>query len=617
MRDGSHAAGNGQARTAPTVSDFVVERLLQWGVRRIFGYPGDGINGVIGALRRAGAGSPAGRLEFVQVAHEELAGLMATAHAKFAGAHGASEVGVCLSTGGPGAIHLLNGLYDAKLDHQPVVAIVGQQAQAGLGGSEQQETNLRAILGDVASAYLEVIATPEQARHVIDRAFRIAAAERTVTAVIIPHDVQREPAVPHPPHEHGHQHSAPGFARPRLVPRDDELRRAAAVLNAGRKVAMLVGAGALGATDDVVAVAERLGAGVAKALLGKAAVPDDLPFVTGSVGWLGTPASNRMMRECDTLLMVGTSFPYTEFLPEEGRARGVQVDSAPRNLALRYPVEVALAGDAGETLRALAPLLAERRGGAWRRDVERWARESWAAAERHAHAPAPELNPQRVVWELSRRLPDRAIVTADSGSAAVWLARDVRLRRGMMASLSGGLATMGCGVPYATAAKFAHDDRVAVALVGDGAMQMSGLNALIDVAKHWRKWRDPRLVVLVLNNRDLNYVTWEQRVMEGEPKFAASQNLPDLRYADIAQLMGLDGTRVESADQVGPAWERALSATRPFVIDAVVSADVPTFPPELKPEQQEKLEQALAAGDPDAEWVRGQLQAQEVEVRAE
>jgi pyruvate dehydrogenase (quinone) len=436
-----------------------------------------------------------------------------------------------------------------------------------------------------------------------------------VTAVIIPHDVQRKPAVARPPHEHGHQHSAPGFTPPRLVPRDEELRRAAGVLNAGRRVALLVGAGALGATDAVVEVAERLGAGVAKALLGKGAVPDDLPFVTGSVGWLGTPASNRMMRECDTLLMVGTSFPYTEFLPAEGQARGVQVDAAPRNLALRYPVEVALAGDAAETLRALAPLLTQKGDGAWRREVERWTRETWAAAERHAYAPAPELNPQRVVWELSKRLPDRAIVTADSGTAAVWLARDVRLRRGMMASLSGGLATMGCGVPYATAAKFAHDDRVAVALVGDGAMQMSGLNALIDVAKHWRKWRDPRLVVLVLNNRDLNYVTWEQRVMEGEPKFAASQNLPDLRYAELARIMGLDGVRVESAEQVGPAWDRALSATRPFVIDAVVSADVPTLPPELKPEQQERLEQALAAGDPDAEWVRGQLQAQEVGVR--
>lgn len=617
MTDGNGTTGARPPAPQDTVSDFLVARLRAWGVTRVFGYPGDGINGVIGALRRAGAGRPGAPLEFVQVAHEELAGLMATAHAKFAGdgtgdGRTGGEVGVCLSTGGPGALHLLNGLYDAKLDHQPVVAIVGQQAQAGLGGSAQQETDLHAILQDVASAYLAVVATPEQARHAIDRAFRIALGERTVTAVIVPHDVQREPAVAHPPHEHGHQHSAPGFVAPRLVPRDAELRRAADVLNAGRRVALLVGAGALGAADEVVAVAERLGAGVAKALLGKAVVPDDLPFVTGSVGWLGTPASDRLMKECDTLLLVGTSFPYTEFLPREGQARGVQIDVAPRNLALRFPVEVPLAGDAAETLRALLPLLAPRPDRAWRERVEGWTRDAWAAAERHAFAPAPELNPQRVVWELSRRLPNHAIVTADSGSAAVWLARDVRLRRGMMASLSGGLATMGCAIPYATAAKFAHDARVAVALVGDGAMQMSGLSALVDVAKHWRKWRDPRLVVLVLNNRDLNYVTWEQRVTEGEPKFAASQNLPDLRYADLARTLGLDGCRIEAAEQVGQAWDRALSASRPFVIDAVVSADVPTLPPSLRPEQEAKLRQALAAGDPDAEWVVGQLQAQEI-----
>lgn len=596
---------NGQQKKS--VSDQIVERLHAWGVRRLFGYSGDGINGVIGALNRDGAGKPGARLEFVQVAHEETAGLMATAHAKFA----RGDVGVCLSTGGPGAIHMLNGLYDAKLDHVPVVAIVGQQAQAGLGGSEQQETNLRAILQDVASAYLEVIATPEQVRHVIDRAFRIALGERTVTAIILPHDVQREDAVDEPPQEHGRQHSSPGFVAPRLLPRDDELQRAAEVLNAGRKVAMLVGAGALGASDEVERVAESLGAGVAKALLGKSVLPDDLPFVTGSVGWLGTAASNRMMRECDTLLMVGTSFPYTEFLPEEGKARGVQIDAAPRNLALRYPVDVALAGDAAETLRALAPLLARKDDRAWRTQVEAWTRDAWDANDRHAMTDAPPINPQRFALELSRRLPERCMLTSDSGSSTVWLARHVRLRRGMTFSVSGGLATMGCGVPYAIAAKLAHPERPAIAMVGDGAMQMSGMSALIDVAKHWKRWSDPRLVVLVLNNRDLNYVTWEQRVMEGEPKFPASQDLPDVPYADYAKLLGLDGIRVERPDDVAAAWDRALAADRPFVIDAVVSADVPTFPPQLKAEQEDKLARALA-DDPDAERVLEQMQKQEI-----
>jgi pyruvate dehydrogenase (quinone) len=605
----------GDMAGSKTVADHLVERLGEWGVRRIYGYPGDGINGVLGAMRRAGIGKGdgdgAGVADFKQVAHEELASLMATAHAKFA-----SEVGVCLSTGGPGAIHLLNGLYDAKLDHMPVVAIVGQQAQSGLGGSEQQETNLRAILQDVASAYLEVVATPEQLRHVVDRAFRIALGERTVTAIILPHDVQAEDAVETPPREHGQQHSAPGWVAPRLLPNDAQLRQAADVLGAGRRVAMLVGAGASGAGDRVLEVAERLGAGVAKALLGKDVVPDDVPFVTGSVGWLGTSASNRMMQECDTLLLVGTSFPYTEFLPKEGRARGVQIDVAPRNLALRYPVEVALAGDAAETLGALLPLLARNPDRGWRTQVEGWVREARESAERHAMTEAPPINPQRVVHELSRRLPDDAIVTGDSGSAAVWIARHLELRRGMRMSLSGGLATMGCAVPYAAAAKFVHPERPVIAIAGDGAMQMLGMSALIDVAKYWRQWADPRLIVLVLNNRDLNFVTWEQRVMEGEPRYAASQDLPDVPYADYAKLLGLDGTRVERPEDVGAAWDRALAADRPFVIDAVVSADVPTVPPELRPKQWKQLDEALR-DDPDAAAVRTQLERQEVEVGAD
>lgn len=606
------------------VSDHLLALLQRWNVRRLFGYPGDGVNGVMGALNRRHAAppdtaggsngdAPAPPLEFIQAAHEELAALMATAHAKFTG-----EPGVVVVTSGPGATHALTGLYDAKLDHQPVVAIVGQQGVTGLGGSEQQEIDLKLVLQDVASAYCEMVVHPEQLRHVVDRAFRIALAQRTVTAIILPNDVQRLSAAEHPTHAHGRQHASAGYAAPRVVPTDAELRAAADVLNAGRKVALLVGAGALHATDAVLAIAEALGAGVAKALLGKAATPDDHPLVTGSVGWLGTPASNRMMKECDTLLMVGTSFPYPEFLPAEGQARGVQVDIAAANLALRYPMEVALTGDSAETLRALLPLLAPNaERDAWRGEVEGWVRDARAGAERHAMAPANPINPQQVVWELGRQLPDDAILTGDSGSSALLIARDVPIRRGMRCSLSGGLATMGSAVPYAVAAKFAYPDRVVVAVAGDGAMQMSGINSLIDVAKHWKRWADPRLVVLVLNNRDLNYVTWEQRVMEGDPRYAVSQSLPDLPYADLARLFGLDGVRVERPEDVAGAWQRAFAADRPFVIDAVVDPDVPTLPPELKPEQEDKLAKALVGGDgapPDgrAAGVLEQLQLQDI-----
>jgi pyruvate dehydrogenase (quinone) len=587
-----------------TVSDAVVARLLEWGVKRIYGFPGDGVNGVMGALRRS-----KDRIEFIQVAHEELAGMAATAHTKFTG-----ELGVCIATGGPGAIHMLNGLYDAKLDHTPVLAIVGQQALAGIGGSEQQEVDLLPLLKDV-SGYVEMVSKPKQLRHVIDRAIRVALGERVPTCIILPHDVQRE-EYEAPDDKHGMQHSAPGYRAPKVVPCDADLHAAAKLLNAGKRIAILAGAGALHATDELIAVAEKLGAGLAKSLLGKAAVPDDEPFVTGSVGWLGTRASNEMMKQCDTLLMVGSAFPYTEFLPKEGQARGVQIDIAPKNLALRYPMELPLVGDSAETLRALLPLLEEKTDRAWRSRVEELIRTSKEELARKATAPAPPLNPQLPLYELSRRLPANCIITSDSSSVVVWAARFLELKRGMKWSLSGGLATMGSAMPYALAAKFAHPDRVVIATAGDGGMQMSGISGLIDVAKYWKKWSDPRFIVLVLNNRDLNYVTWEQRVMEGEPKFVESQQLPDFPFARYAELLGFKGIKIDAPDQVGRAWDDALNADRPVVIEAWVNADVPTVPPTLKKEQAEKLAKALDSGDPDADRVRVQLQTQEVEEEA-
>ncbi|HEY8876560.1 MAG TPA: thiamine pyrophosphate-requiring protein [Roseateles sp.] len=576
-----------------TVSDQLLQRLHAWGVRRVYGYPGDGINGLMGAFNRMGE-----QMSFVQARHEELAAFMATAHAKFTG-----EVGVCMATSGPGAIHLLNGLYDAKADHQPVVAIVGQQARSALGGDYQQEVDLLSLFKDVAHEYVQMATVPAQVRHLVDRAMRIARDQRCVTCLILPNDLQEMDAVEQPPREHGTVHTGIGMTRQSLLPDADSLAAAADVLNAGRKVAILVGAGALHATDEIIAVADRLGAGIAKALLGKFAVPDDLPYVTGSIGLLGTAPSWELMSGCDTLLMVGSSFPYAEFLPKEGQARGVQVDLDGRRLSLRYPMDINLVGDSRLTLQALLPLLKRNEDRSWRDRIEAGVRDWWRLLENRALSEAVPLNPQRVFWELSPQLPDKAILTVDSGTCASWYARDIKARRGMMGSLSGGLATMGNAVPYALAAKLCHPDRPVVALVGDGAMQMLGINGLITVARLWPQWTDPRLVVMVLHNGDLNMVTWEQRVSEGDPKFSASQDLPAFPFAEFARLLGLQGIRVDRPDQIAGAWAQALSADRPALLEMVTDPNVPPLPPHLSLKQLGHYAKALLQGDPDARQV--------------
>jgi len=578
---------------ASNVSDQLVDQLHGWGVRRIYGYPGDGINGFFGALRRA-----ADRIEFVQARHEEMAAFMACAHAKYTG-----EIGVCVSTSGPGAIHLLNGLYDAKLDHQPVLALVGQQSRAALGSSYLQEVDLPALFKDVAHEYVQMATTPEQVRHLIDRAIRTALAERTPTCVILPTDVQELDAVPEPPHEHYMAHSSSGYSRPRVVPEDRDLRRAADVLNVGERVAILIGQGAMGAAEEVTQVADVLGAGVAKALLGKPALPDDLPWVTGSIGLLGTKPSWELMMGCDTLLMVGSGFPYAEFLPEEGKARGVQIDIDARQLGLRFPMEVNLTGDSAHTLRALLPLLERKEDRSWREQVESGVVDWWQTLEARAMADADPLNPQRVFWELSPRLPEDALLAVDSGSATNWYARDLKLRGRMFGTVSATLASMGCAVPYAIAAKLAHPDRPVIALVGDGAMQMNGLNELITAARYRERWSDPRLIFLVLNNRDLNQVTWEQRAMVGDPKFEASQELPDFPYAHYAELIGFEGIRVDSPDEVGAAWDRALAAGRPAVLEAITDPNVPPLPPHIGLGDAKALATALRQGDPNGKAV--------------
>jgi len=552
------------------VSEFIWHRLSEWGLTRVYGYPGDGVGGLDVALEKA-----KGFMDYVQVRHEEMAAFMASAHAKFTG-----QVGLCYATSGPGAIHLLNGLYDAKLDHVPVVALVGQQARSALGASYQQEVDLQNLFKDVASEFLGMASVPEQVRHLIDRAVRIAHTKRTVTCVILPNDLQLL-RYEDPPVAHGTTHTGIGYAGPAKLPDEASLRAAADVLNSGKKVAMLVGAGALEATDEVIAVAQRLNAGVAKALLGKAVVPDDLPFVTGSLGLLGTKPSWDLMKDCDTLLMVGSSFPYSEFLPNPGAARGVQIDIDGSRLSLRYPMEVNMVGDSATTLRALLPMLNQKNETSWVRKIDGAMQSWWKQLEARAMTSADPLNPQRVFWELSPRLPDNCIITADSGSVANWYARDLKIRRGMKASLSGGLASLGAGTPYAVAAKMAFPDRTVIACMGDGAMQMNGLNVMITISKYWKQWSNPRLIVLVLNNRDLNQVTWEERVQLGEGKTELTQSIPDFPYHKYAELLGLKGIFVNHPDQVGAAWDEALSADRPVIYEAYTDPNVPPLPPHI------------------------------------
>ncbi len=552
------------------VSDFVWQRLQEWGIKRVYGYPGDGVGGLDVALEKV-----KDSLQYIQVRHEEMAAFMASAHAKFTG-----HVGLCYATSGPGAIHLLNGLYDAKMDHVPVVAVVGQQARTAIGAHYQQEVDLQSLFKDVAADFVATASVPSQLRHLIDRAVRIASTKRTVTCVIIPNDLQ-ELTYEDPPLVHGTTHTGVGYAGPAQLPNEDLLRQAAAVLNAGEKVAILVGAGALGATDEVIAVAEKLQAGVAKALLGKAALPDDLPWVTGSLGLLGTKPSWDLMKGCDTFLMVGSAFPYSEFLPKPGDARGVQIDIDGTMLSLRYPMEVNMVGDSAVTLRALLPLLKQKIEGKWRRGIETGMAAWWKTLEKRAMMSADPINPQRVFWELSKRLPENCIMTGDSGSVANWYARDIRMRRGMKGSLSGSLASLGAATPYAMAAKMAFPDRVVIAFIGDGAMQMNGLNVMITVSKYWKQWSDPRLIVMVLNNRDLNQVTWEERIQLGVGKTESTQSIPNFPYHKYAELLDLKGIFVDDPEKLGSAWDEALAADRPVILECYTDPNVPPLPPHI------------------------------------
>ena len=572
-----------------TVADFLLDRLRAWGVRQVFAYPGDGINAILAAWVRADD-SP----QFIQSRHEEMSAFEAVGYAKFSG-----TFGVCMATSGPGAVHLLNGLYDAKLDHVPVVAIVGQTNRSAMGGSYQQEIDLLSLYKDVAADYVQMVTVPEQLPNVLDRAIRTAIGRRAPTALIIPADVQELPYSP-PRHAFKMVPSSLGVDWPAVSPDDAAIGRAAEILNTGTKVAMLVGNGARGAEAELTEVAELLGAGAAKPLLGKDVLSDELPWVTGSIGLLGTRPSYELMRDCDTLLTVGSSFPYSQFLPDFGQARGVQIDIDPTLIGMRYPYEVNLVADAKTALRALIPELKRKSDRSWRGTIESNVSRWWETMAKEAGVGTDRINPLRLFSEFSAQLPENAIVTADSGSAANWYARQLRFRPGIRGSLSGTLATMGPGVPYAIGAKFAHPDRPAIAFVGDGAMQMNGMAELITIKHYYQQWSDRRLIVAVLHNNDLNQVTWEMRAMNGSPKFAASQTLPDVDFAGFATSLGLNAYTVRDADELAGAWRSALSADRPTVLDVHTDPNMPPIPPHATFEQAKATATAVLKGDEDS-----------------
>ena len=571
-----------------SVSDFLIDRLIEWDLHHFYGYPGDGIGGFDGALGRAQKDGK--DFSYVRPTHEEIAAFMATAHAKFTG-----EVGVCIATSGPGAIHLLNGLYDAKMDHQGVVAIVGQQGRVSLGSDSQQEMDLERLFADVAG-YVQTVTTPMQAQLVLDRAVRVARAERCPTVVILPADIQTM-KMETPDLEHWVSRTGVGHASTAVTPPTEELRRAAEVLNAGKKVAMLVGQGARGATDEVIAVADKLGAGIVTALLGKDVVPGDLPYHTQQLGLLGSKPSYDMMQDCDTLLMVGSNFPYAEFLPKTGQARGVQIDLAHGNLSLRYPMEVTLGGDAKATLEALLPLLNHQQDRGWQDGVIEGVKDWNKVTEAIAKADANPINPRLVFHELNERLPADAIVTADAGSTADWYGHHIKLGREMNGNLSGTLATMLASMPYAVAAKFAHPHRPVVCTIGDGAFQMLGMNELLTIKRHWKDWADPRFIILILNNHDLTQVSFEMREA-GDPRWDTAQQIEEMDYAGYAELLGLRGIKVGAPDELVGALEAAFASDRPVVLDVKTDPNVPPLPAHITFDEAKGFMESLLKGDP-------------------
>ncbi len=563
-----------------TGADVLVESLLRWGVDTIFGLPGDGINGIMESLR-----THREKIRFIQVRHEESAAFMACAYAKYT-----NKLGVCLATSGPGGIHLLNGLYDAKMDGQPVLAITGLQFHDLINTMTQQDVELDKLFQDVA-AYDVRIMGPNHVENAVEMACRTSLSYKKVSHICFPVDMQsmkveKKAASP----RNVAHHNSYAYAASARLPDDKLLAQAAEILNEGKKVAILVGRGALHATCELLIVAEKLGAPIIKALLGKGAVPDDSPYTTGGIGLLGTRPSQEALEECDTLLMVGTSFPYIEFYPKPGQARAVQIEMDPVRIGLRYPIEVGLVGDSKQTLAALSSLLTPKSDISFVQKSYEGMKQWWGLMEKQGTAPAIPMKPQVVAWELGKRLNDDAIVSSDSGTITTWWARHIRARRGQLYSCSGNLASMACGLPYAIAAQLAFPERQSVAVVGDGGLTMLMGDFVTAV-----KYKLP-VKILVLKNNTLGQIMWEQMVFLGNPEYGCE--LSPIDFATFARACGGDGFTIEDPKQCGAILDAALASDRPTIIEAVVDPFEAPMPAKIELKQAAHFAESLAKGTP-------------------
>ncbi len=566
-----------------TAADVMIETLINWGVEVIFGFPGDGINGIFESIR-----THADKINFVQVRHEEAAAFMATGYAKFTG-----KLGVCLATSGPGGIHLLNGLYDAKMDGQPVLAITGMAFHDLIGTHGQQDVEMDKLYMDVA-IYNERVMGPAHVQTITEIACRTAETFRAVAHITFPKDTQSMPYDPKDQKSPRNRanHVSTVHARALSVPPESQLHQAAELINGEKKICILAGRGALQATDELEQVAEILGAPIVKPLLGKGAVPDDSPYTTGGIGLLGTKPSEEAVRSCDLLFMIGTAFPYLEFLPNPGEAKSVQIELNPGRISLRYPADVGLVGDSKETLRRLIPMLKHKKDRSFLKKAQSGMKDWWEYMERLGTSQAAPLKPQVVAWELGKRLRDDAIVACDSGTSATWFARHIRARRGQMYSLSGNLATMAVGLPYALAAQYAYPNRQVIAFVGDGAFTMLGFEMLTAV-----KYKLPVKVVVMKNNY-LGQIKWEQMVMLGNPEYGVK--LQPMDFTKFAEACGAYGMRVDDAKDVPNAMDRFLNIPGPAVLEAVIDPLTAPLPPEVKPEQAFHFAESLVRGEPKA-----------------
>jgi pyruvate dehydrogenase (quinone) len=564
---------------AQTASDILIEVLQDWGVDTVFGLPGDGINGIMEALRKR-----QDAIRFVQVRHEEAAAFMACGYAKFTG-----RLGVCLATSGPGGLHLLNGLYDAKLDGQPVLAITGMPYHDLIGTRTQQDVELDKVFADVAEYSVRIMG-PTHVENVAHLACRTALLRRGVSHITFPVDLQDREIKGERSKRNIPGHTSDVLSLSARLPHEGDLAQAADILNAGKRVAILAGRGALGAGAELEQVAELLGAPIIKALLGKAAVPDDSPYTTGTIGLLGTLPSQKAIEACDTLLMVGTSFPYIEFLPKPGQARGVQIELDPTRMGLRYPVEVGLVGDSRRTLQALIPMLQRHEDRRFLEGAQAEMREWWQLIEERGTRPDVPMKPQVVAWELGKRLRSDAIVVSDSGTIATWFARQIPVKRGQMYSLSGTLASMGNALPYAMAAQVAYPERQVVAFVGDG-----GFSMLMAEFVNCVKYKLPIKVVIVKNN-SLGMIKWEQMVFLGNPEYGCE--LQPIDFALFARACGAVGFATEKPDDCGLVLDQALATDGPVIVEATVDPFTPPMPPKVTMEQAGKFAESLAKGQP-------------------